>query len=95
MPEARKSPRRATSQRCVAVLGSRAEIECTIKDMSAAGARLTFRHAAFLPKTFQLRFGQDERRVTVVWQRGLSAGVRFQEPVRMQAAPKKRRLGFW
>jgi hypothetical protein len=94
MPEARRSQRRATSQRCVAVLGSRAEIECAIKDMSATGARLIFRHAAFLPKTFQLRFGAEERRVTVVWQRGLSAGVRFQEPVRMQA-PKKRRLGFW
>ena len=44
----------------------------------------------FLPKSFRLRFGGNDQRVSVVWQRGLLAGVRFQTPIRLPAAKKKR-----
>jgi hypothetical protein len=94
MRDERKAPRSASKTQAVAMLASRSELECTIRDLSATGARLSFRHPTFLPKTFRLQFGAEDQRVTVIWQRGLFAGVRFQTPLRMPA-PKKKKFLLW
>lgn len=94
MRDNRQAPRSTSKQTAVAQLGDRSEVDCAIRDLSVTGARLSFRHPIFLPRSFRLKFeGQDER-VSVVWQRGLHAGVRFQSRIRMAAAPKKKRLSL-
>ena len=94
MPEHRRSPRISSKQPGTALLSDRTVLECSIRDLSATGARLSFRHPTFLPKTFRLRFEDHDQKVTVMWQRGPTAGVRFQSPIRL-AMPKKRRLFAW
>ena len=94
MPDKRDAPRATAKQQGKAVVGGRADIECAIRDLSSTGAKLSFSNPTFLPKTFVLRFSGDDHRVTVKWQRGLQAGVRFQTPIR-SPVPKKRRLLAW
>jgi hypothetical protein len=93
MRDSRNAPRTTSKQPAVAVLGDRSEVDCALRDLSSTGARLAFRHPIFLPKAFRLRFGSYNERVTVVWQRGLYAGVRFQSPIRL-AKPKKKKLSL-
>lgn len=94
MAEYRNAPRSSTRQKGTAVVSGGSEIACTIRDLSATGARLSFQHPTFLPRTFRLRFNDEEQRVTVMWRRGLYAGVRFQSRIKTQA-PRKRRSWFW
>jgi hypothetical protein len=94
MPDYRSAPRKDTKQTGTVVVSGRPEIDCTIRDLSASGARLSFRHPTFLPRTFRLKFGEHDQRVTVVWQGGLFAGVRFQSSIPGMPAKKKRSL-FW
>src|SRR5689334_18534172 len=93
MRDNRNAPRTTSKQPASAILGDRSEVECTLRDLSSTGARLAFRHPIFLPKAFRLKFGGYDERVSVVWQRGLYAGVRFQSPIRL-AAPKKKKLSL-
>jgi hypothetical protein len=93
MADKRVAPRAARKQNGKAVVGGR-DIECTIRDVSSTGARLSFSNPTFLPKTFTLCFDGQDHKVTVKWQRGLQAGVRFQTPIRV-AMPKRRRLLAW
>lgn len=90
MPEARRAPRHAAKQRGSAVVSGRAEIPCVIRDLSATGARLSFSNPTILPRTFRLEFDGQDQRVTVVWQRGLMAGVKFQTPIGVVSTQKKR-----
>jgi hypothetical protein len=76
------------------VIGGGPEVTCTIRDLSATGARLSFSHPTFLPRTFRLLFDEQDQRVTVRWQAGVMAGVRFQTPLR-HLAPKKKRRWPW
>jgi hypothetical protein len=92
MAESRKSPRSAAKRPGVATLNDRSELSCTVRDLSATGARVSFAHPIFLPKSVRLRFDEDDQRVTVVWQRGVMAGVKFQTPIKIAAAKKK---SFW
>jgi hypothetical protein len=94
MAEFRNAPRSGTKQKGMAVVGGGAAIDCTIRDLSATGARLMFQHPTFLPRTFRLRFADHDQRVTVMWRRGLAAGVRFQASIRTNTATK-RRSWFW
>jgi hypothetical protein len=94
MHDERKSPRTPAKQQAKAVLATRTELNCMIRDLSATGARLMFRHPTFLPRAFRLQFGEEDQRVTVIWQRGLAAGVRFQTPLRMPT-PKKKKFLLW
>ena len=57
MPNQRKTPRSASKLEAKAVLSGRADVACTISDLSATGARLSFRHPTILPRQFNLRFG--------------------------------------
>jgi len=90
MAESRNAPRIAARQRGIAVIPGGQELACTIRDLSSLGARLSFVHPTFLPRQFRLRFDAEDQRVTVIWQAGILAGMRFQTPVRHLAAPKKK-----
>lgn len=94
MAENRNAPRIAARHQGKAIIGGRADLECTVRDLSATGARISFSHPTFLPKSFTLHFDGEDHKVTVKWQRGLQAGVRFQTPIRSPVA-KRRRLLLW
>ena len=95
MPNQRKTARSASKLEAKAVLSGRADVACTISDLSATGARLSFRHPTILPRQFNLRFGSEDHRATVVWQAGLFAGVRFQSPTRAYVPAQKKRFSLW
>jgi hypothetical protein len=95
MVEKRRSTRQARQIPGKAVLAGRAELECTIRDLNVTGARLNFRQPTFLPRTFRLRFGDEDQQVTIVWQRGPQAGVRFQNPIRLHEPRARRLLAFF
>ena len=94
MAESRNAPRSSTKQKGTAVVNGGSQIACTIRDLSATGARLNFQHPTFLPRTFRLISDDMDERVTVMWRRGLYAGVRFAAPIRRHM-PQKRRSWFW
>jgi hypothetical protein len=94
MAESRNAPRSGTRQKGTAVIGGATPIDCTIRDLSATGARLMFLHPTILPRTFRLQFAEHDQRVTLMWRRGLQAGVRFQASIRTNP-PRKRRKWFW
>ena len=95
MVEARKVPRAPTKRRGRVVISGRAEIPCTIKDVSSLGARLSFMNPTILPRTFRLLFEDEDQKVRVVWQAGLLAGVRIATPIRGLAAPQTKRGWPW
>jgi len=95
MTEERVAPRSAVKYQGKVILPGRSEIECTIRDVSATGARLQFKARSFLPRTFELRFDGTAKQARVMWQSGLFAGVRFSEPLSMPKTQKRRSLfGF-
>jgi hypothetical protein len=94
MADKRRAPRITGKQQAKALIGGRTEVGCTIRDMSALGARLRFPRPTFLPRKFRLAFDDQEQTVTVIWQAGLLAGVRFETPVRGLPRPERRRSWF-
>jgi hypothetical protein len=54
-------------------------VNCSIRDITPAGARLEFEGPVCLPSVFRLRLVSTEVTfpATVVWQRKLEAGIRF------------------
>ena len=90
MAEKRSAPRQSAKQPGKAVISGRSEVECTIRDLSSLGARLKFSHPTFLPRQFRLVFDDSDQKVTVIWQAGVIAGVRFQTPLRNLPKRKKR-----
>jgi hypothetical protein len=94
MRDERVAPRLFQKRRGTAIFNGRAQLDCTIRDLSATGARLNFGHPTFLPRTFSLRFDSEDQRVTVVWQRGQYAGVRFQTPIKSMLPQRKTFLAW-
>ena len=90
MPELRHAPRAPARQSGKVLIPGRPELPCTIRDLSALGARLNFMNPTILPRSFRLLFDGEDQKVTVVWQAGMLAGVRFQTPIRHLPPPKKR-----
>ena len=81
MDERRNNPARRKLLKNGRVLLSKwASIDCTIRDLTESGARLEFKSPTELPVEFKLKIIATEQIVPVelVWQRGLSAGVRFE-----------------
>ena len=95
MRDNRKSPRKQSRLQGKAILSGRADVDCSIRDLNATGARLGFRYPTILPRIFNLRFGEEEQRVTVIWQAGIIAGVRFQKPTRAYVPEQKKRFAFF
>jgi hypothetical protein len=93
LSEQRSTHRRHVKQRAVAILKPGAEIDCTVLDTSETGARLNFRNRVILPKRFRVYFSAPAREidVSVVWQKGTLAGVRY--AVRLPEA-RERSGGF-
>lgn len=65
-------------------------IDCIIRHMSETGVQLDFNALAPLPDSFQLLLVSENRLIPAVriWQRGLSAGVKFTGPD-IPAPPRK------
>ncbi len=94
MSDLRRVQRAPALQKGKAVLNNgRAAVNCTIRDLSPLGARLSFTHPTFLPRKFNLVFDEGDQTVTVIWQAGLLAGVRFQTP--LHAVPNKPQRRSW
>jgi hypothetical protein len=94
LSEQRSAHRRHVKQRAVAILKPGAEVDCTVLDTSETGARLNFRNRVILPKKFKVYLSAPAREidVSVVWQKGTLAGVRY--AVRLPG-PKERSGGFF
>lgn len=90
MPDLRNAPRSPARQPGRIVISGRPEIPCTIRDLSSLGARLSFMNPTILPRSFRVLFDDQDAKVTVIWQAGVLAGVRFQTPIRHLPAPKRR-----
>jgi hypothetical protein len=92
MAEERNAPRSAAKFQGKVILPGKPDIDCTIRDVSATGARLQFQVRSFLPRTFALHFDGTTRNVRVMWQAGLFAGVRFSEAQAHRVPQQKRSL---
>jgi hypothetical protein len=90
MEEHRRSHRRRTLKEGKVVLSDRIVIDCLIRDISEAGARLEFGAPMELPANFRLLISSLNLLVPVAlaWQHGLSAGVRFTGPGQEARASK-------
>jgi len=86
----RRSPRRRQLKDGKVVLSNWTTVDCTIRDVSEGGVRLTFGGPTGLPEMFKLLFvsGHCMRDVRTVWQKGLGAGLEFLGP-EYTAPPRK------
>lgn len=77
--ERRVAPRTRTLKRAKILFNNRfSTYDCIVRNISATGALLTIDEAAHLPKTFEVRIGDDpERPAKLVYRRGMLAGIRF------------------
>lgn len=71
--------RRRTLKKGRVVLSDTTVMDCLVRDLSEAGARLEFAAAVGLPEKFRLLVVGSNllHPAALSWQRGLSAGVRF------------------
>lgn len=78
----RHAHRKRTLKEARAILSDWTVIDCTIRDLSDAGARLVFGNAFELPQEFRLLTVSTNMIVPVrlLWQRGASVGVAFTGP---------------
>jgi len=95
MPELRIAPRVTSKRRGTAHIAGRTGLDCTVRDVSVHGARLSFHNPTILPRQFRLQFDEHDQRVTVVWQAGVLAGVRFQTPIKQFAQARRKRGWLW
>ena len=91
--EKRKSARRAMKYAAWAVLDDGKHHDCTVADVSAAGARLSCAAADEIPADFVLllsRRGAPKRYCHVIWRKPAELGVEFEsaEAVRMMQSAK-------
>lgn len=77
--ERRVAPRTRTLKRAKILFNNRfSTYDCIVRNISATGALLTIDEAAHLPKTFEVRIGDEvERPAKLVYRRGVLAGIRF------------------
>jgi len=90
--EARIAPRRRMLKTGKVAYNDRhVTIECTLRDMSATGARLRVSGSVTAPDTFELLIPLDglEANCQVVWRSGVDLGVRFLSAPRMVAAKRQ------
>jgi hypothetical protein len=78
----RAAHRQRTLKAAKVVLTDWTTIDCTIRDISATGARLVFGDAFALPEEFRVLIVMTDMVVPVrlLWQRGLTVGVSFTGP---------------
>jgi PilZ domain len=77
-PERRTAPRHRTFKAGKIILHDGASvIDCTVRNLSIAGAALWLPNAATLPEEFDLQFDAEKRRCIVAWRRLDRMGVKF------------------
>jgi hypothetical protein len=89
--EARGAPRRRVLKAGVIASNDRhLTVACTVRDMSATGARLRIESSLGAPDTFELMIEVDglEADCKVVWRKANEIGVRFLSAPRMVAAKR-------
>jgi hypothetical protein len=82
LEEKRKSARVKALREAQVYTSGSTIVDCTVKNVTKAGARIEFAAFTKLPADFRIHFkNTGETRVAeVAWQRGLAAGIRFIEP---------------
>ncbi|MET0257019.1 MAG: PilZ domain-containing protein [Methylobacterium sp.] len=78
--ERRVAPRVRTLKRAQILFNNRfSTLDCVVRNISATGALLTIDAAAPLPRTFEIRVGDEEaiRPAKLVYRRELFAGIHF------------------
>lgn len=75
----------------IAFGGRQSTLPCTVRDISATGARLRTENPLIVPDTFELLIDLDglEADCKVIWRRNAEVGVKFIGEPR-KAAPKRR-----
>jgi hypothetical protein len=89
--ELRAAPRRKVLKAGIAASNNRhLTVTCTVKDISATGARLRVDNVVSIPDTFELIITVDglEADCEVVWRRTNEVGVKFIGAPRMVAAKR-------
>lgn len=88
MDSQRGLQRRRTLKQGKVVLTDSTVLDCLIRDMSEAGARLEFGAPTELPREFRVLITSSNLLIPahLAWQRGLAAGVHFTGPG--QEAPR-------
>lgn len=89
--EARVAPRRRMLKAGVIAYSDRhVTISCTVRDISATGARLRVEGSVTAPDTFELAIELDglEASCQVVWRSGANIGVKFLSAPRIVAAKR-------
>jgi hypothetical protein len=90
MGERRRSSRQKSFLRgCIYFNNRRSAIDCLVRDLSPAGARLIFSAAVNVPDAIDLYIPQREetRRAHVQWRYGVEAGVSFIRNGQMATVP--------
>jgi hypothetical protein len=90
MAERRQSSRQKSFLRgCIYFNNRRSAIDCLVRDVSAAGARLIFSAAVNVPDVVDLYIPQKEQtlRAKVQWRYGEEAGIAFVSRRRTGVAP--------
>jgi hypothetical protein len=95
MPELRRAPRVTAKHHGIVSIAGRPDIACSVRNLSNSGAQLSFSNPVILPRIFTLKFDSTEQRVTVIWQSGKLAGVRFQAQLKGVGAGGRKRLWPW
>jgi hypothetical protein len=77
--ERRVAPRLRTLKEGRIVTSASTTVDCTIRDLSASGAKLAFAAPTAIPEEFRLLMKATNMLVParLVWQRGLLAGITF------------------
>ncbi|SJZ67092.1 PilZ domain-containing protein [Consotaella salsifontis] len=78
--ERRAAPRTRTLKRAKILFNNHfSTFDCVVRNLSATGALLTIDESVHLPKSFDLRIGDDKelRPAQLVYRRGMFAGIRF------------------
>jgi hypothetical protein len=89
--DARGAPRRKVLKAGIAASNNRhLTVSCTVRDISATGARLRVDNLASIPDTFELIIAVDglEANCEVVWRKSNEVGVKFLGAPRMVAAKR-------
>jgi hypothetical protein len=89
--DGRTSPRRRVLKAGIAASNDRhITVACTVRDVSATGARLRTESSLNIPDTFELIIDVDglEANCEVVWRKGNEVGARFLGAPRMVSAKR-------
>jgi hypothetical protein len=72
-------PRQKALKAGKVILSASTLVDCLVRNTSEGGAQIQFADVVALPSEFRLQIGASSvtRPVTLAWQRGLTAGVKF------------------